>query len=326
LDFLGMWGMGRNFGSEGRAYQRRKVSQALRFFHGFNGKIPAESSGAGVAVLGSMAETSSGGMSSCHFPKYPAMEFSKAPFHGLAPFRQLERNRLSFSRMIDLKSALPRAAPGAIIVFVHGAIVNGWEMTPLRRRLKRLGYGVRQFHWPSVRAGLDENVERLGKFIAETDADTVHVVAHSMGGVLTRQLFERGPDPRPGRLVAIGSPLTDCWVGRRYAGLRGPGPWLVGRSVRDYIGKPIDPVWRGTREFGVIAGTYPFGAGSLFRNMPAPSDGVILLEETWLAGITDHATFHLNHFGMLFSRRCTAAVARFLATGKFDGINGISEG
>jgi hypothetical protein len=36
-----------------------------------------------------------------------------------------------------------------------------------------------------------------------------------------------------------------------------------------------------------------------------------------LQGITDHLTFRLNHFGMLFSRRCAAAVARFLERGKF---------
>jgi pimeloyl-ACP methyl ester carboxylesterase len=165
--------------------------------------------------------------------------------------------------------------------------------------------------------GLDENVERLGKFIAQTEAETVHVVGHSMGGVLTRRLFERSPDSRPGRLIAIGSPLVDCWVGRRFLRLHGTvGSWCVGRSVHDYISGSIDPVWRGTREFGVLAGTWPLGVGSLFHDLPGPSDGVVLLEETRLQGITDHATFRLNHFGMLFSRRCTAAIARFLETGQ----------
>lgn len=238
-------------------------------------------------------------------------------------FRQPVPKRLSFRRMPEPEIESRRPVPGTVIVFVHGAIVNGWEMGVLRGRLKRLGYGVRQFHWPSVRVGLEENVERLGKFIAGTEAKTLHVIGHSMGGVLTRLLFERAPDPRPGRLIAIGSPLTDCWVGRRYAGLRGPvGPWLVGRSVHDYIQGPIDPVWRGEREFGVIAGTYPFGAGAVFRDLPKPSDGVVLLEETKLNGLTDQATFRLNHFGMLLSKRCAAAIARFLEAGRFDGITG----
>jgi pimeloyl-ACP methyl ester carboxylesterase len=218
----------------------------------------------------------------------------------------------------DLRAEDWRPAPGTVVVFAHGAIVNGHEMVLLRGRLKRLGYGVRQFHWKSLTAPLHENLERFSEFLTTTDAETLHVVGHSMGGVLMRLLFERAPDPRPGRLVAIGSPLTDCWVGRRFVGLHARiGPLMASRSVHDYLAAPIDPVWRGAREFGVIAGTYPVGVGTLFRDLPTPSDGVVLLNETQLQGITDHLTFRLNHFGMLFSRRCAAAIARFLERGRF---------
>jgi hypothetical protein len=44
----------------------------------------------------------------------------------------------------------------------------------------------------------------------------------------------------------------------------------------------------------------------------------VLLSETQLQGITDHLTFRLNHFGMLFSHRCASAVAYFLQTGRFQ--------
>jgi pimeloyl-ACP methyl ester carboxylesterase len=209
--------------------------------------------------------------------------------------------------------------PGTVIVFVHGAIVNGHEMVVLRSRMKRLGYGVRQFHWRSITGSLEQNLERFAKFTAGTEADTLHVVGHSMGGVLARLLFERAPDPRPGRIVAIGSPLTDCWTGRRFGALHPKLPWLAGRTMQDYLAKEIDPVWRGSRDFGVLAGTYPVGIGSLFPDLPSPSDGVVLWDETKLLGIAGHATFRLNHFAMLFSRRCTAAVARFLERGDFIG-------
>jgi pimeloyl-ACP methyl ester carboxylesterase len=204
------------------------------------------------------------------------------------------------------------------VVFVHGAIVRGWEMGLLRRRLRRLGYQVRQFRYRSMMKGLDDNALRLGKFLRETEGDVLHVIGHSMGGVLIRQVFEQNPDPRPGRLIAIGSPLLDCWVGRRFIRLHHRiGRWMVGRTVADYIARPSDPVWHGARDFGVLAGTYRFGIGALFKSLPRPSDGVVLLNETRLPGIRDHTTIRLNHFGMLFSRRCCAQIARFLAMGKF---------
>src|SRR5258708_27522389 len=88
------------------------------------------------------------------------------------------------------------ASDRATVVFVHGAIVRGWEMALLRRRLRQLGYRVRQFRYRSMMKSLDENALRLRKFLEETEGDVLHVVGHSMGGVLIRQVFEQYPDPR----------------------------------------------------------------------------------------------------------------------------------
>src|SRR6267378_3830121 len=62
----------------------------------------------------------------------------------------------------------PAASARATIVFVHGAVVNGWEMAPLRHRLRQYGYQVRQFHYHSLTRGMGENVDLLKKFIRET--------------------------------------------------------------------------------------------------------------------------------------------------------------
>ncbi|MCE0484931.1 MAG: alpha/beta hydrolase [Methylacidiphilales bacterium] len=211
-----------------------------------------------------------------------------------------------------------RPANRTTIVFVHGAVVEGWEMAPLRQRLSQLGYRTRQFYYHSMLRGLDHNVDELRRFLADTEGETLHVVGHSMGGVLIRHVFEQTPDPRPGRLVAIGSPFIDCWIGRRVNRFHPRlGRLLIGQTVFDHISRPADIIWRGTRDFGVIAGTYRFGIAAIFPSHPNPTDGVVLLDETRLQGIHDTITFKLNHFGMLLSKRCTAEIACFLVTGKF---------
>jgi pimeloyl-ACP methyl ester carboxylesterase len=197
-------------------------------------------------------------------------------------------------------------------------VVNGEEMYLLRHRLEQLGYQTRQFKYQSMLIRLDHNVDRLAEYVRDTKGAAVHIVGHSMGGILTRLVFERMPDQRPGRHVAIGSPFLDCWVGRRFNNIHPTlGPFIVGKTVHDHISRPSNPVWHGTRDFGVVAGTYPFGIGAVFQSHPRPSDGVVLLNETRLQGIRDHVTFRLNHFGMLLSKRCAAQIARFLATGTF---------
>jgi len=212
----------------------------------------------------------------------------------------------------------PPESARATIVMVHGAIVDGYEMFLLRRRLEQLGYQTRLFQYRSMMRGLDYNVAKLGEFIAKIDCDILHAVGHSMGGVLIRQLFEKAPDPRPGRLVAIGSPLRDCWVGHRFKRLHPHiGPLLIGKTVHDHISHPPAPVWRGARDLGVVAGTYPFGIGAVFSSLPRPCDGVVLLEETRIDGLRDHIAYRMNHFGLLGFKRCAAQVARFLGTGSF---------
>jgi pimeloyl-ACP methyl ester carboxylesterase len=187
----------------------------------------------------------------------------------------------------------------------------------LRQRLAQLGYQTRLFHYRSMMRNMDHNVNRLIEYIKKTEGDIVHVVGHSMGGVLIRQAFEKAPDPRPGRLLAIGSPLLDCWVGHRFLRYPHVGRILIGTTVHDHISNPPDPVWRGARDFGVVAGTYRFGVGAIFSSMPSPSDGVVLLDETRMQNIQGHVHYRINHFGLLFSKRCTAQVACFLATGAF---------
>jgi pimeloyl-ACP methyl ester carboxylesterase len=202
------------------------------------------------------------------------------------------------------------------VILIHGAIVNQWTMMFLAARLRRAGWKVRLFAYRSMRVGLEENVRRLRAFIAETPGEVLHVVGHSMGGVLMRHVFEQEPAPRPGRLVAIGSPFLDCWVARRGEGLPGGKLWM-GQTVWDHLAGARDPVWRGRRDLGVMAGTFPLGLGSLFPGLPKPSDGVVLWKETRLEGMTAHLTFRLNHFGMLGSRRCADQIALFLYRGIF---------
>lgn len=212
----------------------------------------------------------------------------------------------------------PPASARATVIMVHGAVVDGYETFLLRRRLRDLGYETRLFQYRSMMRGLDHNVSCLSEFIRKTEGDIVHVIGHSMGGVLIRQVFEQTPDPRPGRLIAIGSPLLDCWVAHRFLSLHSHiGRLLIGQTVHDHITHLPDPAWRGARDFGVIAGTYPFGIGAIFSSLPVPSDGVVLLDETRLQGIKDHVDYRINHFGLLASKRCAAQVACFLATGAF---------
>ena len=56
----------------------------------------------------------------------------------------------------------------------------------------------------------------------------------------------------------------------------------------------------------------------MFMDVPEPSDGVVTVEETRLAGLSDHIVLPVSHSGMLVSAQAARQVAVFLERGAFD--------
>lgn len=209
----------------------------------------------------------------------------------------------------------------SIIVYVHGLWQRGGEALWLRRRLTRaVGAETVAFVYPSVSADATANARSLFEFLDRVGADTVHLVGHSLGGLLIVKLFEDAADADqrlpPGRIVLMGSPVRGSRTAQNLARLR-LGRKIMGRSVDQELMRPRERVWKGARELGVIAGDSGVGLGRLVGPLGAPSDGTITVEETQLAGATDHIVIHTGHTGMLFSAAVASQAGAFLCTGRF---------
>lgn len=208
----------------------------------------------------------------------------------------------------------------AVVVYVHGLWLPGGESFLLRRRLSRaLDAESRMFGYPSVRATLADNAAALGRFLRRNSADTLHLVAHSMGGLLILKLFELGlaADLPPGRIVLTGSPVRGSRSAARLARLPF-GRTLLGRTAAEALLPRSQPRWPGVRELGVIAGDLGWGLGRLLGSVSAPNDGTVLVEETDLPGATQQLTLPVSHSGMVFSAEVARQAAAFLRGGRFE--------
>jgi pimeloyl-ACP methyl ester carboxylesterase len=201
------------------------------------------------------------------------------------------------------------------VVLVHGLWMKGPEMVLLRRRLQRAGYRVYQFSYRSVARDLGENARCLNAFLRRVEGETVHLVAHSLGGLVVRRLFHDFPVQRPGRIVTLGSPHSGSYVADRMA-VSGFFRHLLGRSLSALTGE-LYP-WQGQRELGSIAGILSFGVGMLLRKMPSPNDGTVTVVSTCLPNMSDHVALKASHMGLLFSRKVSEQVIAFLSRGSFD--------
>jgi len=202
------------------------------------------------------------------------------------------------------------------VVIVHGLWVHGLVMELMRRRVARGGYRALTYSYPSMRLTLAENAERLERYCRRLAAPRVHFVGHSLGGLVVLRMLERASGLTLGRVVLTGTPYGGSFAGRRLARLPG-GRAALGRSMQHWL-NPMHLPPATAREIGVIAGSVPLGIGRVVApDLPAPSDGVISVEETRVPGMRDHIVLDVNHSGMLISRAVAHQICVFLRDGMF---------
>jgi hypothetical protein len=206
-----------------------------------------------------------------------------------------------------------------VAVYVHGLWLTGLEGGLLRKRLARdLDAETRAFSYPSVVSSITDNAQALAKFLLGTRADTLHLVGHSLGGLVILKLFEQGYDAGlpPGRIVLLGSPLAGSRAAHHVARLPF-GRKILGRGVDEELLNARHRRWNGQRELGVIAGALSIGLGRLVGATGAPGDGTIFVEETRLEGITQHLVLRVSHTGLPLSPEVARQTGMFLRTGRF---------
>jgi len=205
--------------------------------------------------------------------------------------------------------------PRECVVCVHGLYMNGLEMGLLRLRLQRCGYQTRRFIYRSWREDLAVHAVRLNQFLQGIDAAVLHLVGHSLGGLVIQRMLVDFPAQRPGRVVTLGTPHLGSIVAQQLRH-RSIGRVLLGRAAHPaLLGAPLP--WPRDREIGVIAGSLGIGLGILFGGLAGPHDGTVSVAETRLPEARAHAVLPVSHMGLLFSAVAARQVCSFLHAGRF---------
>src|SRR4051812_43875092 len=184
--------------------------------------------------------------------------------------------------------------------------MGGWSMSWLAHALRDMGFEAGALSYDSVRGSLEEHLAKLSRQVETITSagGTAHLVGHSMGGavILRYLLGADGAFRRPlgvGRIVLLGTPARGSQAALAFE--RQPwGQLLLGESLELWRA-PFPKAINSGLEVGALAGNEPFGLGPLFVSLPAPSDGVITVEETRIEGLRDHRVLAVSHTGMLMS-------------------------
>jgi pimeloyl-ACP methyl ester carboxylesterase len=203
--------------------------------------------------------------------------------------------------------------PRELVFLLHGIAAPSWMMTPLARRLEAAGYVVNNWGYRSIRRSIDEHGERLARELQrvadESPTTKVHVVAHSMGSIVTRDALVRGLPKNLGRVVFLGPPHGGSPMASLF------GPWLRP------LCRPID-------QLAARAGSFVNCLGALegveFGVIAASLDVLVPLASTHLAGQREHVVLRSMHSQLLFRTDVAAMTGNFLRHGAFAGAHNVS--
>ncbi|MEQ8314200.1 MAG: alpha/beta hydrolase [Gammaproteobacteria bacterium] len=207
------------------------------------------------------------------------------------------------------------------VVLLHGLARVSNSMSELETKLGRAGYIAQNIHYPSRRYSVQTlAADAVGRGVAqcrEENAETIHFVAHSLGGILVRQYLTDYHLAELGRVVMLGTPNQGAVIAERLDAW--PGFSFLGPSAEEIstgAESIIPDLAEVNFELGVIAGDINVNPLAAIL-LDEPNDSVVTVSSTRVENMTDHLVLPVIHTIMMRDNDVIDNTIHFLKTGQF---------
>ncbi len=217
-----------------------------------------------------------------------------------------------------------QATTHGCVVLVHGLAGQPWNWWRLAPLLEQQHYVVVRARYLSRRLTIEQATQAINTAINQCPQDQpISLVGHSLGGILIRQYLTQA-DHRPiARVVMLGTPNQGSHLAiranQKYWHEQGIA-WLMGPVVKQLqanaegVVHQLPPIDVPT---GVIAGYLTPTPWLTKRFDGQANDGLVAMDYTKLAGMSDFIEVKATHMGLLFDVDAQRQVLWFLQTGHF---------
>ena len=200
------------------------------------------------------------------------------------------------------------------VILLHGVWMRSPALLLLSNRLRARGFAPIRFDYASLFRTPSKSMEKLAMRLYSYGKGPVHLVGHSLGGLMALETLNRYQKLPTGRVVCLGSPLAGSATAR-----------LLHEKHLSFMTGKSGPLLRGglmhapdDREVGVIAGAKGRGMGQIIRKFDGLHDGTVAVWETRIPGLREHLVVPVSHTGLVFSKEVAERTANFLENGCFE--------
>jgi pimeloyl-ACP methyl ester carboxylesterase len=211
------------------------------------------------------------------------------------------------------------------VVLLHGIAKNKSDMRSIEKFLSKEGYEIFNIAYPSRKKDLNGIAVYLhDNYLNDefwANASEVHIVTHSMGGLVARRYLDvfkdNIPEGKIGRVVMLAPPNGGSEVADTihnmpaYKWFYGPAGEELTTEAQSNNASDV------YYDLGIIAGTkewtYPVAAFVI----PGESDGRVSVEKTKIEGMKDHVSVHATHTFIMNKDEVHQQILHFLKNGVF---------
>lgn len=209
------------------------------------------------------------------------------------------------------------------IILLHGMGRSAFSMNKMEKELEKANYIVWNKSYASTKKSIKELAEGhipLGlNYCQDQQADTIHFVTHSLGGILIRSYLQKNTINQLGKIVMLsppnkGSEVTDLlkdW--KLYQWATGPAGQSLGTEATS-IPNSLTPV---KAPIGIITGKR--SSDPWFSPViPGDDDGKVSVESAKLEEMTDFLVVDAGHTLIMRNSFVIKQIQYFLSQGRFD--------
>ncbi len=221
------------------------------------------------------------------------------------------------------QEALPAdAAMDEWVILLHGLARSPSSMAKMEKHLADAGFRVLNAGYPSRHRTIEEiaasSLPEAVMHCRERGAQRIHMVAHSMGGIVIRLYLKTHILPELGRVVMLSPPNAGSEVVDRLGGnllfrwLNGPAGQQLGTGPEN-LPRRLGPA---DFELGIITGDRSINL-VLSSMIPGPDDGKVSVRRARLAGMKDFIIIHATHPFIMRNQEAIRQTLHFLRRGVF---------